>query len=89
MRTPSVATTVGSGVMPKISACSHGRPSSRPTSGQANSAKTKMTAVHICFGYAAIIHVRPSGYSFLPEFAIGRIVSHALVGGLHHQYDRI
>ena len=27
------------------------------------------TAVHICFGYAAIIHVRPAGYSFLPEFA--------------------
>jgi 5-methyltetrahydropteroyltriglutamate--homocysteine methyltransferase len=27
------------------------------------------TAVHVCFGYAAIIHVRPSGYSFLPEFA--------------------
>ena len=26
-----------------------------------------MTAVHICFGYAAIIHERPSGYSFLPE----------------------
>jgi 5-methyltetrahydropteroyltriglutamate--homocysteine methyltransferase len=26
-----------------------------------------VTAVHICFGYAAIIHVRPSGYSFLPE----------------------
>ncbi|HEX4151469.1 MAG TPA: uroporphyrinogen decarboxylase family protein [Steroidobacteraceae bacterium] len=26
-----------------------------------------MTAVHICFGYAAIIHTRPSGYSFLPE----------------------
>jgi 5-methyltetrahydropteroyltriglutamate--homocysteine methyltransferase len=26
-------------------------------------------AVHICFGYAAIIHVRPSGYSFLPELA--------------------
>lgn len=24
-------------------------------------------AVHICFGYAAIIHERPSGYSFLPE----------------------
>jgi 5-methyltetrahydropteroyltriglutamate--homocysteine methyltransferase len=23
------------------------------------------TAVHICFGYAAIIHERPSGYSFL------------------------
>ena len=30
---------------------------------------TGTTAVHICFGYAAIIHVRPAGYSFLPEFA--------------------
>jgi 5-methyltetrahydropteroyltriglutamate--homocysteine methyltransferase len=27
------------------------------------------TALHICFGYAAIIHERPEGYSFLPEFA--------------------
>ena len=27
------------------------------------------TAVHICFGYAAINHTRPSGYSFLPELA--------------------
>jgi 5-methyltetrahydropteroyltriglutamate--homocysteine methyltransferase len=27
------------------------------------------TAVHICFGYAAIIHERPTGYSFLPELA--------------------
>jgi 5-methyltetrahydropteroyltriglutamate--homocysteine methyltransferase len=27
------------------------------------------TAVHICFGYAAIIHQRPSGYSFLDELA--------------------
>lgn len=27
------------------------------------------TIVHICFGYAAIIHERPSGYSFLPELA--------------------
>jgi 5-methyltetrahydropteroyltriglutamate--homocysteine methyltransferase len=27
------------------------------------------TAVHICFGYAAVIHEKPSGYSFLPEFA--------------------
>ena len=25
------------------------------------------TAVHICFGYAAIIHERPAGYSFLPQ----------------------
>jgi 5-methyltetrahydropteroyltriglutamate--homocysteine methyltransferase len=33
------------------------------------------TAVHICFGYAAIIHQRPSGYSFLPE----------LEGSLAHQ----
>ena len=27
------------------------------------------TAVHVCFGYAAIIHNRPSGYSFLTELA--------------------
>ena len=30
---------------------------------------TGTTAVHICFGYAAIIHDRPAGYSFLPELA--------------------
>jgi 5-methyltetrahydropteroyltriglutamate--homocysteine methyltransferase len=30
------------------------------------------TALHICFGYAAIIHERPSGYSFLPELAACR-----------------
>jgi len=30
---------------------------------------TGTTAVHVCFGYAAIIHQRPSGYSFLPELA--------------------
>ncbi|MEE8446001.1 MAG: uroporphyrinogen decarboxylase family protein [Alphaproteobacteria bacterium] len=29
---------------------------------------TGTTAVHICFGYAAVIHERPEGYSFLPEF---------------------
>jgi 5-methyltetrahydropteroyltriglutamate--homocysteine methyltransferase len=28
---------------------------------------TGTTAVHICFGYPAIIHQRPSAYSFLPE----------------------
>ena len=28
---------------------------------------TGTTAVHICFGYAAVIHERPSGYSFLGE----------------------
>jgi len=31
------------------------------------------TAVHICFGYAAIIHVRPTGYSFLPELCKCRV----------------
>jgi 5-methyltetrahydropteroyltriglutamate--homocysteine methyltransferase len=30
---------------------------------------TGTTAVHLCFGYAAIIHERPAGYSFLPELA--------------------
>jgi 5-methyltetrahydropteroyltriglutamate--homocysteine methyltransferase len=27
------------------------------------------TIVHLCFGYAHIVHERPSGYSFLPELA--------------------
>jgi 5-methyltetrahydropteroyltriglutamate--homocysteine methyltransferase len=35
---------------------------------QALNGITGTTAVHICFGYAAIIHQRPSAYSFLPEF---------------------
>jgi 5-methyltetrahydropteroyltriglutamate--homocysteine methyltransferase len=30
---------------------------------------TGTTVVHICFGYAAIVHERPTGYSFLPELA--------------------
>jgi 5-methyltetrahydropteroyltriglutamate--homocysteine methyltransferase len=30
---------------------------------------TGRTALHICFGYAALIHERPEGYSFLPELA--------------------
>jgi len=30
---------------------------------------TGTTAVHICFGYAAVIHSRPSGYSFLGELS--------------------
>jgi 5-methyltetrahydropteroyltriglutamate--homocysteine methyltransferase len=30
---------------------------------------TGQTVVHICFGYAAIIHERPSGYSFLGELS--------------------
>ncbi|HEY2314163.1 MAG TPA: uroporphyrinogen decarboxylase family protein [Streptosporangiaceae bacterium] len=33
---------------------------------------TGATAVHLCFGYAAIIHDRPSGYSFLPELAASK-----------------
>jgi 5-methyltetrahydropteroyltriglutamate--homocysteine methyltransferase len=31
------------------------------------------TAVHLCFGYAAIIHDRPAGYSFLQELADSQI----------------
>src|SRR6185436_8323421 len=31
------------------------------------------TAVHLCFGYAAIIHERPPGYSFLPELADSQV----------------
>lgn len=30
---------------------------------------TGETAVHLCFGYAAIVQQRPSAYSFLPELA--------------------
>ncbi|MFT8244474.1 uroporphyrinogen decarboxylase family protein [Roseomonas sp. BN140053] len=30
---------------------------------------TGRTALHICFGYAHVIHARPEGYSFLPELA--------------------
>ncbi len=29
---------------------------------------TGTVAVHLCFGYAAVVHDKPSGYSFLPEF---------------------
>ncbi|MGH9690174.1 MAG: uroporphyrinogen decarboxylase family protein [Candidatus Acidiferrales bacterium] len=34
---------------------------------------TGATAVHLCFGYAAVVHQRPSGYSFLPELASCRV----------------
>jgi 5-methyltetrahydropteroyltriglutamate--homocysteine methyltransferase len=34
---------------------------------------TGTTAVHLCFGYAAVVHQRPSGYSFLPELASTRV----------------
>jgi 5-methyltetrahydropteroyltriglutamate--homocysteine methyltransferase len=29
-------------------------------------------AVHLCFGYAAVVHEKPSGYSFLPELERAR-----------------
>jgi len=32
-----------------------------------------ITAMHICFGYAAVIHNTPSGYSFLPELEASKI----------------
>ena len=34
---------------------------------------TGTTAVHLCFGYAAIIHERPEGYSFLAELATAHV----------------
>jgi 5-methyltetrahydropteroyltriglutamate--homocysteine methyltransferase len=40
-----------------------------PVLNRALDGMTGTTAVHICFGYAAIIHGRPAGYSFLPELA--------------------
>jgi 5-methyltetrahydropteroyltriglutamate--homocysteine methyltransferase len=40
-----------------------------PTLARALDGITGNTALHICFGYAAIIHDRPSGYSFLTELA--------------------
>jgi 5-methyltetrahydropteroyltriglutamate--homocysteine methyltransferase len=40
-----------------------------PVLNRALEGATGTTAVHICFGYAAIIHNRPAGYSFLPELA--------------------
>jgi 5-methyltetrahydropteroyltriglutamate--homocysteine methyltransferase len=40
-----------------------------PVLNRALDGATGTTAVHICFGYAAIIHGRPAGYSFLPELA--------------------
>jgi 5-methyltetrahydropteroyltriglutamate--homocysteine methyltransferase len=43
-----------------------------PVLNRALEGVTGTTAVHICFGYAAIIHERPAGYSFLPELAATR-----------------
>jgi 5-methyltetrahydropteroyltriglutamate--homocysteine methyltransferase len=46
---------------------------------------TGTTALHLCFGYAAIIHDRPEGYSFLPELAacdVGQISIETAQSGL-------
>jgi 5-methyltetrahydropteroyltriglutamate--homocysteine methyltransferase len=40
-----------------------------PVLNRALAGITGTTAVHLCFGYAAVIHDRPAGYSFLPELA--------------------
>ena len=34
---------------------------------------TGTTALHMCFGYAAIVHDRPSEYAFLPELAMSAV----------------
>ena len=49
------------------------RPKGRRDTGSTRSTRRSRawlatTAVHVCFGYAAIIHERPAGYSFLPQF---------------------
>jgi 5-methyltetrahydropteroyltriglutamate--homocysteine methyltransferase len=33
---------------------------------------TGTVAVHLCFGYAAVVHEKPAGYSFLPELEASR-----------------
>jgi 5-methyltetrahydropteroyltriglutamate--homocysteine methyltransferase len=52
---------------------------------QALDGVTGTTALHLCFGYAAIIHDRPEGYSFLPELAacdVGQISIETAQSGL-------
>jgi 5-methyltetrahydropteroyltriglutamate--homocysteine methyltransferase len=39
---------------------------------------TGTTALHICFGYAALIHERPEGYNFLPELAGSEVLQISL-----------
>jgi 5-methyltetrahydropteroyltriglutamate--homocysteine methyltransferase len=34
---------------------------------------TGTLAIHLCFGYAAVVHDKPSGYSFLPELEGSKI----------------
>jgi 5-methyltetrahydropteroyltriglutamate--homocysteine methyltransferase len=33
---------------------------------------TGTVAVHVCFGYAAVVHDKPTGYSFLPELEVSK-----------------
>jgi 5-methyltetrahydropteroyltriglutamate--homocysteine methyltransferase len=40
-----------------------------PALNRALDGVTGTTIVHLCFGYAALVHERPTGYSFLPELA--------------------
>lgn len=44
------------------------------------------TALHICFGYAALIHERPAGYNFLPELA-GTAVQQVSIETAQSQLD--
>ena len=40
-----------------------------PALNRALEGLTIPTAIHLCFGYAAVVNEKPSGYSFLPELA--------------------
>ena len=38
-------------------------------------------AVHLCFGYAAVVHDKPAGYSFLPELEGSKAAQVSIEGG--------
>jgi 5-methyltetrahydropteroyltriglutamate--homocysteine methyltransferase len=44
-----------------------------PRSTARSTAVTGTVAVHVCFGYAALVHGKPAGYSFLPELENSRL----------------
>jgi 5-methyltetrahydropteroyltriglutamate--homocysteine methyltransferase len=44
------------------------------------------TAVHLCFGYAALMHEKPSGYSFLPELE-GSVVQQVSIEAAQPKLD--
>src|SRR5439155_6746003 len=57
-----------------------------PAINRALAGLTVPTAVHLCFGYAAVVkHQKPTGYSFLPQLAEpgmpGAVVHRSLRGG--------